>query len=77
LRIGDRLSEIGYQADERRIPLIHNLGKRSRAACHKYLAHTIVKAQDGVLVDAQETLCGALLGDFIVQLHVPYAVTMY
>ncbi len=34
---------VGHEADEGRVPLVHNLGEGGGTGCHQYLPHTVMK----------------------------------
>lgn len=72
LRVDNGLAEIGHEADERRVPLVDDLGERRRARRHEYLTHAVVVLVQRVVVDAQEALGRALFGHLVLQ--VPHTV---
>ena len=54
--------------------LRHHLGERGGAGRHEYLAHAVVELGEALLIDTQEALRRALLGDLVLQ--VPHAVAV-
>ena len=74
LRVDDRLAEVRHQTDQRRVPLVDDLGERRRAGRHEDLADAVVELGHRLVVDAQEALRRPLLGDLVLQ--VPDAVAV-
>ena len=74
LGVDDRLAEVGHETDEGRVPFVDDLGEGGRSRRHEDLADAVVELLHRFVVDAEETLSRALLGDFILQ--VPDAVAM-
>ena len=74
LSVDHRLAEVRHQANERRVPLVDDLGERGGAGRHEDLTDAVVELLHRLIVDAEEALRRALLCDFILQ--VPDAVAV-
>eukprot|EP00964_Phaeocystis_antarctica_P078146 scaffold48598_cov65-Phaeocystis_antarctica.AAC.1 len=72
LRRDGGLAEVGHHADERRVPLVDDLGEGRAARRHEHLPHAVLELAQRDVVDAQEGLRRALLGALVLQ--VPHAV---
>jgi len=72
LGVDHRLPEVGHEPDERRVPLVDNLGEGGGAGGHEDLADPVVELGHGLLVHAEEALGRPLLGHLVLQ--VPDAV---
>lgn len=68
------LAVVGHEADERRVPLVDDLGEGGGARGHEHHADAVLEAAERLLVDAQEGLRRALLG--VLVLEVPHAVLL-
>mmetsp|Transcript_35305 Transcript_35305/g.88749 ORF Transcript_35305/g.88749 Transcript_35305/m.88749 type:complete len:781 (-) Transcript_35305:276-2618(-) len=75
LRVHGGLPEVRHQANERRVPLVDDLGEGGGPRRHEDLAHTVLKLLERLVVHAQKGLRGALLGFLVLQ--VPHAVPVH
>mmetsp|Transcript_10204 Transcript_10204/g.41240 ORF Transcript_10204/g.41240 Transcript_10204/m.41240 type:complete len:678 (+) Transcript_10204:3871-5904(+) len=71
LRVHCRLPVVGHQPDERRVPLVHNLGECRRARRHQHLPHPVLKLLQRLIVNPQKRLSGSLLGLLVLQVPDP------
>ena len=65
LGVQHRLPEVRHQANEGRVPLVHDLRERRRTGRHQDLTHAVLEGLLRLLVDAKERLRGALLGGVV------------
>mmetsp|Transcript_139393 Transcript_139393/g.242389 ORF Transcript_139393/g.242389 Transcript_139393/m.242389 type:complete len:312 (+) Transcript_139393:3827-4762(+) len=72
LRVDRGLAVVGHEADEDRVPLVHDLGEGGGPGGHQHLPHPVLEPLQGVVVHPQERLGRALLGALVLQ--VPHAV---
>ena len=71
LRVHRRLSVVRHQPDERRVPLVHNLGERRRARRHQHLSNPVLKLLQSLVVHPEKRLRGSLLRLLVLQVPNP------
>mmetsp|Transcript_4532 Transcript_4532/g.13244 ORF Transcript_4532/g.13244 Transcript_4532/m.13244 type:complete len:1314 (+) Transcript_4532:2393-6334(+) len=67
LRVHRRLAVVGHEADERRVPLVGDLGEGGGPRGHQDLAHAVLELAQRRVVHAQEGLRRALLGGVVLE----------
>lgn len=56
LGANDSLSEVGHETDQRRVPLVGDLGERRASRRHQHLTDTVLERPDRRIVHSQEGL---------------------